>query len=87
LLLFNIRVFAVANFLFMKLQAHIAIDREDKIRWLVIASDENDTKGYFLYSNANDNFAYDSWFKKIDEAIQAAQTQYGILTEDWIATQ
>jgi len=71
----------------MKLQAHIAIAREDKIRWLVIASDENDTKGYFLYSHVNDNFAYDSWFKKIDEAFQAAQTQYGIIKKDWIATQ
>jgi hypothetical protein len=71
----------------MKLQAQIAIDREDKIRWLVIESDENDTKGYFLYYHVNDNFAYDSWFKTIDEAFQAAQTQYGILKEDWIAIQ
>ena len=69
----------------MKLQAQIAIDREDKIRWLVIESDENDTKGYFPYKHLNDNFAYDTWFKTIDEAFQASQTQYGILKEDWVA--
>jgi len=28
----------------MKLQAQITIDREDKTRWLVIESDESDTK-------------------------------------------
>ena len=59
----------------MKLQAQIAIDREDKIRWLVIESDENDTKGYFLYKHLNDKFAYDTWFKTIPMRLsQAAQT-------------
>jgi hypothetical protein len=71
----------------MKLQAQIAIDREDKIRWLVIESDENDTKGYFIYYHISDNNAYDTWHKSLDEAFQAAQTQYGILKEDWIAIQ
>jgi hypothetical protein len=71
----------------MKLQAQVAIGREDKIRWLVIEPDEKDTKGYFLYYHVNDDFAYDSWFKTIDEVFQAAQTQYGILKEDWIAIQ
>jgi len=67
----------------MKLQAQIATDREDKIRWLVIESDENDTKGYFLYYHVNDNFAYDSWLKTIDEAFDSAYMQYGIRKEDW----
>jgi hypothetical protein len=67
----------------MKLQAQIATDREDKIRWLVIESDENDTKGYFLYYHVNDNFAYDSWFRTIDEAFDAAYLNYGIRKEGW----
>jgi hypothetical protein len=35
----------------MKLQAQVAIERADKIRWLVIESDENDTKGKLLKHN------------------------------------
>jgi hypothetical protein len=71
----------------MKLRAQIAIEREDKIRWLVIASDENDTKGYFIYYHINDNYAFDTWHNSLNEAFEAAQTQYGILKEDWIAIQ
>ena len=69
----------------MKLQAKILVDSEDKIRWLVIQSDENDTKGYFIYYHISDNNAFDTWHKSLDEAYQAAQTQYGIIKEDWIA--
>jgi hypothetical protein len=71
----------------MKLKAQIPIDREDKIRWLVIESDENDTKGYFIYHHISEYNAFDTWHKSLDEAFQAAQTQYGILKEDWIAIQ
>jgi hypothetical protein len=71
----------------MKLRAQIAIEREDKIRWLVIASDENDTKGYFIYYHINDNYAFDTWHNSLNEAFEAAQTQYGILKEAWIAIQ
>ena len=71
----------------MKLRAQIAIEREDKIRWLVIESDENDTKGYFIYYHINDNYAFDTWHNSLNEAFEAAQTQYGILKEDWIAIQ
>ncbi len=68
----------------MKLQFQITIERADNIRWLVIESDENDTKGYFLYHHTDENFAYDTWFKTIDEALLAAQRQYGISKEDWV---
>ena len=71
----------------MKLQAQILVDREDKIRWLVTQSDENDTKGYFIYYHISDNTAFDTWHKSLDEAYHAAQTKYGILKEDWIAIQ
>jgi hypothetical protein len=71
----------------MKLQAQITIDNKNKIRWLVIESDENDTKGYFIYYHVDDNSAYDTWHKSLDEAFEAAQTQYGILKEDWVAIQ
>jgi hypothetical protein len=52
----------------MKLQAKILVDSEDKIRWLVIQSDENDTKGYFIYYHISDNNAFDTWHKSLDEA-------------------
>jgi hypothetical protein len=71
----------------MKLRAQITIDNKNKIRWLVIESDENDTKGYFIYYHVDDNSAYDTWHKSLDEAFEAAQTQYGILKEDWVAIQ
>ena len=71
----------------MKLQAQIAIDTADKIRWLVIESDENDTKGYFNYYHISDNHAFDTWHKSLDEACRAAQIQYGVSKEDWIAIQ
>ena len=75
------------NFLFMKLRAQITIDREDKIRWLVIESDENDTKGYFMYYHIDDANAFDTWHNSLGEAFKAAQLQYGILKEDWVAIQ
>ncbi|HTR28909.1 MAG TPA: hypothetical protein VMH27_06550 [Puia sp.] len=50
---------------------------------MTIESDEKDTKGYFLYYHVNDNFAYDSWFKTIDEAFDSAYMQYGVRKEDW----
>jgi hypothetical protein len=69
----------------MKLQAQISIESANNIRWLVIESDEHDTCGYFLYHHIDRDLAYDTWFKTIDEAFLAAQTQYGISKEDWVA--
>jgi hypothetical protein len=71
----------------MKLQVQITTERADDIRWLVIESDENDTKGYFLYHHIDEYLAYDMWFNSIDEAFLAAQRQYGISKEDWIVIQ
>ena len=66
----------------MKLKALVQ-NQNDRIKWLIIESDENETKGYFLYYHINDNFAYDSWFMTINEAFDAASEQYGIKQEDW----
>ena len=52
-------------------------------QFLIIESDENDTGGYFLYYYKEDNSAYDSWFKYIDDAFEAARTEFGIGKEDW----
>jgi hypothetical protein len=66
----------------MKLTALVQ-NQNDGVKWLTIESDEDDTKGYFLYYHLNDNFAYDTWFKAISEAFDAANMQYGIKQEDW----
>jgi hypothetical protein len=66
----------------MKLKALVQ-NHNEGVKWLTIESDEGDTKGYLLYYHLNDNFAYDTWFKKIDEAFDAASKQYGVKQEDW----
>jgi hypothetical protein len=65
----------------MKLKA--SVHNHDEVKWLVIESDENDTKGYFLYYHLDDNKAYDTWHKTIEEAFDAAKQQYGIRRESW----
>ncbi|HMH20150.1 MAG TPA: hypothetical protein VK563_00170 [Puia sp.] len=66
----------------MKLKALIQ-NQNDGVKWLIIESDENDTKGYFLYYHVDDNNAYDTWHKSIDDAYDAASQQYGIRKENW----
>jgi hypothetical protein len=66
----------------MKLKALVQ-NHNDGVKWLTIEPDEDDTKGFFLYYHLNDNFAYDTWFKTIDEAFDAAKQQYGTNEESW----
>ena len=66
----------------MKLKAFIQ-NQSDGVRWLILESDENDTKGYFLYYHLDDNNAYDTWHQTIEDAFSAAKQQYGIQEEIW----
>jgi hypothetical protein len=68
----------------MKLKASLAVTGEDNIKWLIIESDETDTKGYFLYYHVDQDNAFDTWHPSIDEAFEAAHQQYGILKDDWV---
>ena len=67
----------------MKLKAFVH-NQDNEVKWLIIESDENDTKGYFLYYHLDDNNAYDTWHKTIDEAFEAAKQQFGTHRESWI---
>jgi hypothetical protein len=66
----------------MKLKAFVN-NQVDEVKWLIIESDENDSKGYFLYYYLDDNNAYDTWHKTIEEAFDAAKQQYGTHEESW----
>lgn len=68
----------------MKLKAFVSNQTDDEIKWLIIESDESDTKGYFIYYYVSENNAFDTWHMTIDEAFQAAYSQYGIKKEDWV---
>ncbi|HLO82156.1 MAG TPA: hypothetical protein VK166_14420 [Chitinophagaceae bacterium] len=46
-------------------------------------SDEEDTKGFFIYYYLDEKKAYDSWFSTIEDAYKSAQSQYNIQKEDW----
>jgi hypothetical protein len=46
-------------------------------------SDENDTNGFFVYYCIDDNTAYDTWHKTLDDAFEAAHMQYGIIRGNW----
>jgi len=67
----------------MKLKAHVTKIGSDNIKWLTIESDEIDTRGFFIYYHLNNEIAYDTWHKSIDEAFDAAYQQYGIAKERW----
>lgn len=67
----------------MKLKASVPKIGEDEVKWLVIESDENDTNGFFIYYHIDDNTAYDTWHRTIDDAFEAAHMQYGIIKESW----
>jgi len=67
----------------MKLKSAVPIIGEDEVKWLVIESDENDTNGFFVYYYMNDNTAYDTWHRTLDDAFETAYMQYGIIRENW----
>lgn len=67
----------------MKLKALVNKEGPDEVKWLIIESDEFDTKGYFVYYHINENEAYDTWHKSIEGAFDAAYSQYGIIKENW----
>lgn len=45
----------------MNLRAFVSNDIGDEVEWVVIESDEGDTKGYFVYYYRNENMAFDAW--------------------------
>lgn len=67
----------------MKIKATVSKTGDDGVRWLVIESDEDDTNGYFIYYHVSNTTAYDTWHKTIEEAFEAAETQYGIVRTEW----
>jgi hypothetical protein len=67
----------------MKLKAYVPQQNVDEVKWLVIESDEEDTKGYFIYYYLSDGNAYDTWHKTIEDAFAAAYSQYGIGKGNW----
>lgn len=71
----------------MKLVAKIPrYSIEDDIEYLVIESDEEDTKGYFLFLHRTlDSPAEaDMWFPSVESAKKQATFNYGIKPDDWI---
>jgi hypothetical protein len=66
----------------MKLVANIVNSNEDNIKWLLKESDENDTKGFFLYYHLDENNAFDTWHQTLDEAYEAGMP-YGIDRNSW----
>ena len=67
----------------MRLKA--LVSKDDEIKWLVIESDEDDTNGYFIYYHLDDNNAWDSWHRTLEEALESAHLQYAIMKESWEA--
>jgi len=67
----------------MKLKATVPEIGEDKVKWLIIESDEDDTKGFFIYYCIDNNTAYDTWHSDIDDAFEAAKMQYDINNKMW----
>ncbi len=67
----------------MKLKSAVPLIGEDEVKWLIIESDENDTNGFFVYYYTNDNTAYDTWHRTLNDAFETANMQYGIIKENW----
>ena len=67
----------------MKLKSVVPIIGDDEVKWLIIESDENDAKGFFLYYYRDAAAAYDTWHRTIDDAFEAAYMQFGITRENW----
>ena len=58
---------------------------DDQIRFLVIESDENDSKGYFLFlhQELNKPCEADYWFISIEAAKSQAFLDYGVEIDSW----
>ncbi|GEP93826.1 hypothetical protein [Chitinophaga cymbidii] len=67
----------------MNLRAFVSNDIGDEVEWVVIESDEGDTKGYFVYYYRNENMAFDTWHASLENAFDAVWIQYGIDRKDW----
>jgi hypothetical protein len=71
----------------MKLIAEIQKEKvENNIKYLIIESDENHTKGYFLFfhKSLDTPCEFDLWFKDIDSAKRQETFNYGINPDDWV---
>ena len=72
----------------MKLTAKIPKEMiDDEIQYLVIESDENDTKGFFLFmhKSLDEPCEADLWFADIDGAKRQATFNYGVEFDEWQA--
>ncbi|RYY47077.1 MAG: hypothetical protein EOO06_13170 [Chitinophagaceae bacterium] len=70
----------------MKLKAEIPEEMiDDEIRYLVIQSDEDDTKGFFLFmhSSLDEPCDADLWFADVEAAKRQAEINYGVAFDDW----
>ena len=70
----------------MKLVARIPEDKiEDDVRYLIIESDENDSKGFFLFCHKSLDLPCDAdlWFADIEGAKRQATFNYDVQSEDW----
>ena len=66
----------------MKLYKANATIHSQGVQWLEISYDPADTGGYFVFYHVNENFAYDTWHEKLNDALDCGE-QYGIDIEDW----
>lgn len=67
----------------MRLKAFVPQRIDEEVKWLIVESDEGDTKGCFMYYFISENNAYDTWHKTIEDAFEAAYLQYGIRKDNW----
>jgi hypothetical protein len=67
----------------VRLKLNFPLLNNGEIKRLVIESDENDSKGFFLYYYKSDNTAFDTWHKTLDDAFEAARVQYGVTKDKW----
>lgn len=70
----------------MKLVAKIPLEKkEDEINYLIIQSDEEDTKGFFLFyhRSLNSPSEADLWFPDLESAKKQATFNYGIKADNW----
>ena len=70
----------------MRLTAKIPDEMiDDDIEYLVIESDDNDTKGFFLFmhKSLDEPCEADLWFADIEGAKRQAKFNYGIEFDEW----
>ncbi|MBO9573701.1 MAG: hypothetical protein J7497_16050 [Chitinophagaceae bacterium] len=65
----------------MKYKA-IVKDPIDEIKWLIIESDESDTRGFFVYYHTSETSGFDTWHSSLKDAFEVGKV-YGINQEDW----